>query len=101
MQDETVKSKLANAKKLSEVVAKDYDAIFYIGGHGPVFDLAFDPLNAELVSEVSRLAQLRGYLITERNLTNVRFSSGKTTRLYPQCVMDQRRLLSKVPPWAY
>lgn len=54
MNDETVTAKLANAKVLSEVNSKDYDAIFYIGGHGPVVDLAFDPVNAKLASEVRR-----------------------------------------------
>ncbi|KAJ6599119.1 class I glutamine amidotransferase-like protein, partial [Mycena vulgaris] len=49
--DETVKSKLATAKKLSDVSAKDYDAIFYVGGHGPVIDLAVDPVNIKLASE--------------------------------------------------
>jgi len=49
--DETVKAKLANAKTLSEVDVKAYDAIFYVGGHGPVLDLAQDPLNAQLVSK--------------------------------------------------
>ncbi|KAF7352839.1 putative chaperone protein HSP31 [Mycena venus] len=67
--DETVKSKLASAKKLSEVSSKgehsarmfhshhannpgkDYDAIFYVGGHGPVIDLAVDPVNIKLASE--------------------------------------------------
>lgn len=47
-----MKAKLANAKKLSEVDVKAYDAIFYVGGHGPVLDLAQDPLNAQLVSKV-------------------------------------------------
>jgi len=51
LQDESVQSKLAKAKKLSEVQVKDYDAIFYVGGHGPVIDLASDPVNAKLVSE--------------------------------------------------
>lgn len=51
LRDEIVKTKLENALKLSEVVTKDYDAVFYIGGHGPLFDLASDPVNAELVSE--------------------------------------------------
>jgi len=51
LEDETVKLKLANAKKLSEVRAEDYDAVFYIGGHGPVFDLASNPLNDVLISE--------------------------------------------------
>jgi putative intracellular protease/amidase len=52
LNNETAKSKLANAKKLTEVQAKDYDAIFYVGGHGPVIDLAQDPVNAKLASEV-------------------------------------------------
>jgi len=51
LQDEIVRSKLAKAKKLSEIQVKDYDAIFYVGGHGPVLDLAFDPVNARLASE--------------------------------------------------
>ncbi|KAF8165395.1 ThiJ/PfpI [Crassisporium funariophilum] len=52
MNDETVKSKFAKAKKLSEVNAKDYDAIFYVGGHGPVIDLPFDDVNSKLISDV-------------------------------------------------
>ena len=53
LKDEIVVSKLAKAKKLSEVQAKDYDVIFYVGGHGPCLDLASDPVNAKLASEVS------------------------------------------------
>jgi putative intracellular protease/amidase len=53
LKDETVKDKLANAKKLSDINVKDYSAIFYIGGHGPVIDLATDPVNIKLASEVS------------------------------------------------
>ena len=52
LNDEVVKSKLAKAQRLSEVQVTDYDAVFYIGGHGPVLDLAFDPVNAKLASEV-------------------------------------------------
>ncbi|TFK28790.1 ThiJ/PfpI [Coprinopsis marcescibilis] len=51
LNDETVKQKLANAKKLSEVNVADYAAIYYVGGHGPVIDLPFDPVNGKLVSE--------------------------------------------------
>ncbi|KAJ7137147.1 class I glutamine amidotransferase-like protein [Mycena epipterygia] len=49
--DEEVQRKLASAKKLSEVSSKDYDAIFYVGGHGPPIDLAVDPINIKLTSE--------------------------------------------------
>ncbi|KAG6900933.1 hypothetical protein C0993_004370 [Termitomyces sp. T159_Od127] len=51
LKDETVKAKLASAKKLSEVNVKDYDAIFYVGGHGPVIDLAENPMNIALASQ--------------------------------------------------
>ncbi|KAF5389957.1 hypothetical protein D9757_003566 [Collybiopsis confluens] len=51
LKDETVKQKLASAKKLSDVNYEDYDAVFYIGGHGPVIDLPFDLVNSKLVSD--------------------------------------------------
>ncbi|OSC98966.1 class I glutamine amidotransferase-like protein [Trametes coccinea BRFM310] len=54
LEDATVKEKLAHAKKLSEVKASDYDAIFYVGGHGPVIDLAVDPVNIALANEFYR-----------------------------------------------
>ena len=38
--------------KLSEVNVEDYDAVFYVGGLGPAIDLATDPVNAKLASEV-------------------------------------------------
>lgn len=50
--DPTVKKKLAEAKKLTDVTADDYDAVFYIGGHGPVIDLPEDPVNIKLASAV-------------------------------------------------
>jgi len=51
LQDEKVKSKFANAKKLSDVNANDYDVLLYVGGHGPVIDLAVDPVNINLASQ--------------------------------------------------
>jgi len=37
--------------KLSEIVpkAKEFDAIFYVGGHGPMFDLSSDPTSLALI----------------------------------------------------
>ena len=57
LKDPVVKEKLAKTKKLSEVSAKDYDAIFYIGGHGPILDLASDVTNAKLASEFWQLGK--------------------------------------------
>ena len=51
LQDATVKTKLENCLKLTDVKAADYDAIFYVGGHGPVIDLATDPANIKLAED--------------------------------------------------
>jgi putative intracellular protease/amidase len=40
---------LANTVRLDSVSAKDYDAIFYSGGHGPMWDLAEDPVSIKLI----------------------------------------------------
>lgn len=41
-QDSEARGALAKTVKLSEVSAADYDAVFYPGGHGPLWDLAED-----------------------------------------------------------
>ncbi|CAK5275573.1 unnamed protein product [Mycena citricolor] len=51
LKDPAVQAKFASAKKLSDVNVKDYDAILYIGGHGPCIDLSVDPVNVKLASE--------------------------------------------------
>ena len=42
---------LAHTNKLSEVSAKDYDAIFYPGGHGPLWDLTTDKDSIKLIGD--------------------------------------------------
>jgi putative intracellular protease/amidase len=41
---------LAETKKLSQVDEKAFDAIFYPGGHGPMWDLANDKSSIELIN---------------------------------------------------
>lgn len=48
-QDEALQKKLAHTVKLNEVNAEDYDAVFYPGGHGPLWDLAGDPNSIALI----------------------------------------------------
>ncbi len=38
--DPAAQKDLANTRKLSEVKATDFDTVFYVGGHGPMWDLA-------------------------------------------------------------
>ena len=39
-QDPAAQQRLAATRRLAEVQAADYDAVFYPGGHGPLWDLA-------------------------------------------------------------
>ena len=42
---------LANTHKLSEVLNQDFDAVFYPGGHGPLWDLANDQNSISLIEQ--------------------------------------------------
>ncbi|OPK11278.1 MULTISPECIES: type 1 glutamine amidotransferase domain-containing protein [unclassified Pseudomonas] len=48
-QDSAARSALASTALLSSVRAADYDAVFYPGGHGPLWDLAEDPNSIALI----------------------------------------------------
>lgn len=52
--DETLQEKLSSTKKLTEIDEKDYDAIFYPGGHGPLWDLANDKNSVSLIEKFFR-----------------------------------------------
>lgn len=45
---------LANTRKLDEVSSADFDAVFYPGGHGPLWDLAEDPHSIALIEATIR-----------------------------------------------
>jgi putative intracellular protease/amidase len=47
--DTTAKTALANTVKLSSVQADDFDAVFYPGGHGPLWDLHNDTDSIALI----------------------------------------------------
>jgi len=47
--DAALKELLAHTKKLSEVSADDFDAVFYPGGHGPLWDLTNDKDSIKLI----------------------------------------------------
>jgi putative intracellular protease/amidase len=45
--DVAAKERIANTEKLSEMNPDDFDAVFYPGGHGPLWDLANDKTNSQ------------------------------------------------------
>ena len=49
--DTDLQTKLKNTHKLSTINQADYDAVFYPGGHGPLWDLAEDKNSINLIEE--------------------------------------------------
>lgn len=47
--DVAAQAALANTRKLADVSAATFDAVFYPGGHGPLWDLAEDPASIVLI----------------------------------------------------
>src|SRR6202142_4261277 len=47
--DENAKKELSQTIKLADVSAEDFDTIFYVGGHGPMWDLAESPVSIALL----------------------------------------------------
>ncbi|WP_423818894.1 type 1 glutamine amidotransferase domain-containing protein [Salinimicrobium sp. TIG7-5_MAKvit] len=47
--DDDLQKKLSLTKKLEDVDAKEFDAVFYPGGHGPLWDLANDLKSIALI----------------------------------------------------
>ena len=49
--DITAVDKVANSHKLSDIDPEDFDALFYPGGHGPLWDLATDKTSIKLIED--------------------------------------------------
>jgi putative intracellular protease/amidase len=47
--DDDAQAKLANTKKLADVSAADFDAVFYPGGHGPMWDMPDNTTSIALI----------------------------------------------------
>ncbi|SDB27000.1 Putative intracellular protease/amidase [Flavobacteriaceae bacterium MAR_2010_188] len=47
--DPEAQAALSNTQKLDTISASDYDAVFFPGGHGPIFDLAFNEKSGQLI----------------------------------------------------
>ena len=53
-QDTEAQAALASTAPLNQVSATDFDAVFYPGGHGPLWDLANDPNSIALLEAFAR-----------------------------------------------
>lgn len=48
-QDQVAKKALSQTAKLADMSAEDFDTVFYVGGHGPLWDLAENPVSITLI----------------------------------------------------
>jgi putative intracellular protease/amidase len=56
--DASAQQALANTVPLAQVKADDFDAVFYVGGHGPLWDLAEDKRSIALIEAFDRAGKL-------------------------------------------
>jgi putative intracellular protease/amidase len=56
--DAKAKAQLASTLVLSSVKAADYDAVFYPGGHGPLWDLATDKASLGLIETMAKAGKV-------------------------------------------
>ncbi|MBB5740631.1 MAG: type 1 glutamine amidotransferase domain-containing protein [Alphaproteobacteria bacterium] len=58
--DAEAQAALASTVELSSVKAEDFDAVFYPGGHGPLWDLANDPASIALIEAFAKAGKPTG-----------------------------------------
>lgn len=60
--DADAQAALASTVKLSEIDAGEFDAVFYPGGHGPLWDLAEDPQSVALIEGFAKAGKPTGFV---------------------------------------
>ena len=122
-EDKRAQKELSQTVKLADVKAEDYDTIFYVGGHGPMWDLAESPVSIALIESfynsgkpVALVCHSPGVLhrVTHQGeplvkgkrvtgFTNEEEGEVKLTRVVPFLVEDELKRLGaifeKVPNW--
>ena len=77
-QDVQAQAALAATVPLAQVVAADFDAVFYPGGHGPLWDLANDPASIALLEAFERAGKPLGLVCHAPGaLVKVRAANGQ------------------------
>ena len=102
--DIQAKNALANTLKLTDVSVQDYDAVFYPGGHGPLWDLAEDPVSIQLIEAalsaqkpVAAVCHAPGVLRHAKNSNGEPVVSGKTVTGFSNSEEDAVGLTHIVP----
>jgi putative intracellular protease/amidase len=123
--DPIAQAQLANTKKLASVSAADFDAVFYPGGHGPMWDMPDNAASIALIEDFVKagkpvaavchapaaLVNVRGedgdYLIKGKHVTGFTDTEEEAvglTSVVPFLLEDRLRerggIFSKGPDWS-
>jgi putative intracellular protease/amidase len=121
--DTVLLDKLKNTIPLADIIMDDYDAVFYPGGHGPLWDLAESATSQQLITEfynaekpvafvchapgVLKDVKINGeYLVNGKNVTgftNTEEEAVQLTNVVPFLVEDMLKKnggqYSKIADW--
>jgi putative intracellular protease/amidase len=76
--DAQAQAQLASTRPLAQVRAADFDAVFYSGGHGPLWDLARDAASIALIEAADRAGKPLGLVChAPAALIGVRAADGR------------------------
>ncbi|WP_406664872.1 type 1 glutamine amidotransferase domain-containing protein [Gallaecimonas sp. GXIMD1310] len=76
--DDAAMTALANTTALADVNPADFDAVFYPGGHGPLWDLAESPVSAGIIEQTLAAGRPVGAVChAPAVLKNVKDSNGE------------------------
>ncbi|TLP79153.1 type 1 glutamine amidotransferase domain-containing protein [Maribacter sp. ACAM166] len=76
-EDKAAQDIIANTKVLADINASDYDAVFYPGGHGPLWDLANDAISIKLIETFNEQEKPIGFVChAPAALKNVKGTDG-------------------------
>jgi len=123
--DTAAQAELASTKKLADVSADDFDAVFYPGGHGPMWDMPDNATSIALIEAFVKadkpvgavchapvaLINVRGmdgdYLVKGRRVTgfaNTEEAAVELTKVVPFLLEDRLKerggIFSKAADWA-
>ena len=77
--DQKVQEIIAHTHLLSEMKASDFDAVFYPGGHGPLWDLANDSDSAKLILDFYNSGKIVGAVCHAPGVfKNVKMENGES-----------------------
>ena len=102
--DAEAQKQLASTVPLSSVKADAFDAVFYPGGHGPLWDLAEDAQSIALIEKTFAAGKplVKGKKVT--GFTNSEEDAVQLTQIVPFLVEDMLKanggVYSKGPDWA-